>query len=197
MTESNRKLPSQLVEPNAGEPDAGESGHVGTSSVSADGTAPAMESLPNGLKVWDNAARASLSVGLYIWLAWLVSVNLGSLLFLRGHGAARWVLAGFLLSHLIVFSLPCFKRFVVRRGTVSLLHVICWSPGVLACLVEGWQILGWWPGDRVEPLSKTLLPLGFLLWSTALVITNATSFIFDLRDAATYVKWLVRPSTSS
>lgn len=133
--------------------------------------------LPSALWVWNNKARTSLPPGLMCWLAVLVATCLASALFVRDHASARWVLGGFVVSHLLVFTLPLAKLFVMRRGVVSLLHLLCWSPGWVATLVAVWRQEG---GAL------------FLGWSVALLVVMGISFVFDLRDAGVYVGYAVR-----
>ena len=91
---------------------------------------------PDALLVWDNHARLSLPPILATWLGFLVVVCLASVFFVRDHTAARWVLGGFIASHVIVFTLPAISNFTIRRGFVSLVHVIFWSPGLITTLLD-------------------------------------------------------------
>jgi hypothetical protein len=134
-------------------------------------------STPNALLVWNNRARISLPLLLALWLALLVCVCLSSVFFVTESIAARWVLGGFVVSHLVVFLLPTITDFTMRRGFVSLMHVICWSPGLVVSLID------------TQGRQANLI---YEVWSYALITVISISFIFDLRDALTYLYYLMR-----
>lgn len=138
-------------------------------------TSQITDDTPNALQVWNNQARLSLSPPLAAWLALLVAVCLSSVFFVGEYTAARWVLGGFIASHLIVFLLPTVTDFVMRKGFVSLMHVICWTPG-LAMII----------GDVLQGPGGT----SYAWWSYALIVVVAISFIFDVRDSYTYLVYL-------
>jgi hypothetical protein len=131
----------------------------------------ASDSLPSALWIWNNDARRSLPPGLLAWLGFLVLTCLASAFFVVNHFAARWLLGGFIASHAIVFRLPSL-RVTVRRGLVSLLHVLCWSPG--------WVLVIFDTDGRGDDML-------YRIWSYTLIAVVSFSFIFDLRDTAIYV----------
>ncbi|MEK6237068.1 MAG: hypothetical protein N2C14_20355 [Planctomycetales bacterium] len=133
------------------------------------------ESLPSALLVWDNSARTSLPLGLRIWLGFLVLTILSSVFFAWDRVPPRWVLGGFILSHVVVFFLSVREHFTLRRGVVSITHVVCWSPGWVAVIMD---LFARGLGDAYGG------------WSLVLVLVIAVSFLFDLRDAGTYLQWL-------
>lgn len=96
---------------------------------------------------------------------------LSAVFFVADHFPARWLLVGFFASHAIVFTLPSL-RVTVRRGLVSLLHVLCWSPG--------WVLVIFDTDGRGDDML-------YGIWSYSLIAVVSFSFIFDLRDAAIYV----------
>ncbi len=51
--------------------------------------------------------------------------------FVKGHPSARWVLGGFVVSHVIVFGIAPLKLFTMRRGFVSLCRVLRWASGLV------------------------------------------------------------------
>ena len=134
-------------------------------------------SLPYPLRIWNNAARLSLSWKLMIWLTFLLATFISSIAFITTHSAPRWILGGFIASHLIVFCLSAWPQFVLRIGMVSLLHVLCWTPGYLLMLA-----------DRHN--SATNLP--YTIWSHAIIIVISIAFIFDFRDACSYLQYAIQ-----
>jgi len=134
-------------------------------------------SLPHSLRIWNNAARLSLPWKLKLWLACLVATFLSSTAFVAAHNAPRWVLGGFIVSHLIVFCLSAWSQFVLRIGMVSLLHVLCWAPGYVLAIAD----------RRGSPAD-----LPYAIWSYAIIIVISIAFIFDLRDACSYIHYAFR-----
>jgi hypothetical protein len=134
------------------------------------------------LRPWNNAARKALPRGVLAWLGLLVSVYLASGFFVTEHLAARWVLGGFVVSHVIVFAGPAlFKSFQLRAGTVSLLHVLCWTPGLILVL-----------GDLIGGVGGA-----YAVWAWALALVTAIAFFFDIRDSAVLIKHLTRRNNQS
>jgi len=133
--------------------------------------------IPNALLVWNNQARLSLPPALALWLGFLVVVCLGSALFVRDFAAARWVLGGFVVSHLVVFLLPAITTFTIRRGFVSLMHVACWTPGLIATIADA-------QGRQSNAM--------YAVWSYALIAVISISFLFDVRAACTYLYYLAK-----
>lgn len=118
----------------------------------------------------------SLSPGLYVWLGFLVVTCLASVFFVYEHTPARWVLAGFVVSHIIVFILSATKHITLRIGMVSLNHLVCWTPGLISTITD---VQG---RDASVP---------YAVWSYLLIFAVSVSFLFDLRDAGTYLYYLI------
>ncbi len=139
-------------------------------------TAAAEDSLPFALEVWDNAARLATPTWLKAWLGFLAFSFVASLAFVKHHGAARWALGGFAASHTLVVLLGVTDGVVLRRGLVSLLHVLCWAPAL--------------PPLVISALRDDDFPR-FRVWCGVLAAVIATAFVFDLRDGASYLyHWL-------
>ena len=137
--------------------------------------------LPYALRIWNNAARLSLPWKLKLWLTVLVVTFLSSTAFIAPYTSPRWVLGGFIVSHLIVFYLSAWPKFVLRIGMVSLLHVLCWAPGYVMMLA-----------DRQGHATNLL----YAFWSHAIIIVISIAFIFDLRDACSYLRYAIRGKLS-
>ena len=136
-----------------------------------------MDSLPHALQLWDNAARLSLPWWLYIWLGLLLVTFLASLLFVRNHPAARWALAGFAVSHSLVIGLEALDVAVMRKGLVSITHIIGWTPALIALV-------------RTIPKTEWGTPFG--VWCRALTFIIAVSLVFDVRDAIAYLTYFAQ-----
>ena len=129
-------------------------------------------SLPYYLRLWNNAARLSLPLPLKLWLGLLVATVLSSICFLGNSNAARWVLAGFVVSHLLVFVLSVLPKVTLRVGMVSLTHLACWMPGYLLAIAQ-------LPSHRPTT--------AYEVWTIAIVAVLSISFWFDLRDGSRYL----------
>ena len=130
-------------------------------------------SLPYHLRLWNNAARLSLPLPLKLWLGLLVATVLSSVCFFGNSNAARWVLAGFAISHLLVFVLSILPTMTLRVGMVSLTHLACWTPGYLLAIA---QLPSHFPTTTYE------------VWTVAIVVVISISFGFDVRDGSRYLR---------
>ena len=117
----------------------------------------------------------SLSRGLLLWLGVLVVTCLCSAFFVANHHPTRWVLVGFIASHLFVFGAPVMNRFTMRVGIMSLAHVVCWAPGWLQVSADS---------------EGRCLDFAYGTWSYALIVVIAISFIFDVLDSYAYLRAL-------
>lgn len=136
---------------------------------------PTASELPTAIQPWDNKARLSLSPGLYVWLAFLVATCLASLFFVRDHVPPRWMIVGFISSHVLVVVIGNTNWVDLRKGLVSLTHVVCWSPGLVVVFVD-------------------LIQRGFdgiySVWALFLVLVVSISLAFDLRDSGRYLHYV-------
>ena len=73
------------------------------------------------------------------------------------------------MSHIVAFRrlFANVRLFTMRRGIVSLTHVVCWSPGLVATIADA---VGQTPNGPYE------------IWCLLLIVAVSISFIFDLRD---------------
>lgn len=129
----------------------------------------------DALDEWDNAARQALSTPIKIWLGLMVLTNIATNAFLKKHIAARWVLAGFILSHL-VGALMVLQGMHLLAGQVSLLHIIFWTPGMIALIRHRQEIE---------------LPSAYGIWAMLSLIFYFGSMFFDVPDALTFLQNLM------
>ena len=136
-----------------------------------------MEALPHALQLWNNEARTSLPPFLYVWLAFMVSTYLGSLFFARRERGARWVLGGVIASHVLVAVIELGGLATMRKGLVSLTHVLAWTPALVAV---------------ARGLPATSLDSRYGRWCRLLVAVMTIALVFDYRDAAAYLYYWIR-----
>jgi len=124
------------------------------------------------LEKWDMQTRLELPIYLKVWLASMLITHLLSILFIKQHVAARWVLGCFIASHAVVFGIEYSASNLLYGGMVSLSHVIFWIPA-LAALYR----------YRHEAKASS----GYQIWVGAILFFYSISLIFDLRDASIWV----------
>ena len=125
------------------------------------------------LNLWNNDARANLPVWMMVWLGFLALTFLAAAIFSWNHVAARWVLAGFIASHVVTIAVESTQGVVLRAGLVSLLHVVFWAPGLVAMLADQAQLK---------------FSSAYGIWASALLFVYAVAFTFDIRDG---IVWLL------
>lgn len=123
--------------------------------------------------MWDDAAREALPGWLWAWLILLVGQALvGGGYFSIRYQAPRILVGGILLSHLAVYTAMFLEIGVVTKGLVSLSHLLFWTPGLYLVAMD---------------LRKSHSDPYYRLWSLVLLGTMAIAFLFDIRDALTYL----------
>ncbi|MEP3421460.1 MAG: hypothetical protein ABJN35_06985 [Erythrobacter sp.] len=127
---------------------------------------------PGPLDEWNTAARDNLPLYVKIWLGLMMANNIAAIFFLKNHVAARWVFAGFVVSHLLVAVGFWGTGTPVFAGQVSLFHVIFWTPGMIAL---------WRHRDDIK------WPSAFAVWATLVCVFYFASMMIDVPDAITYL----------
>lgn len=133
--------------------------------------APAAFAL-SALEPWDTAARDALATPVKIWLGLMMLTNIAAIGFLKNHVAARWVFAGFVISHGIVMVMWN-QGMTVLAGQVSLFHVIFWTPGMLALL---------------RYRNEIKIPSAYGIWASLSLIFYFGSMLIDIKDAFIYLQ---------
>lgn len=126
----------------------------------------------NALEPWDTAARDALATPVKIWLGLMMLINISAIGFFKNHVAARWVFAGFVISHGIVMVMWN-QGITVLAGQVSLFHVIFWTPGMLALL---------------RYRNEIKIPSTYGIWASLSLILYFVSMLIDIKDAFIYVR---------
>lgn len=129
----------------------------------------------SALEAWNAEARDALATPVKIWLGLMMLTNIAAIGFLKNHVAARWVFAGFVISHGIVMVMWG-QGVTVLAGQVSLFHVVFWTPGVIALL-------------RYRKEIK--LPSAFGLWACLSLMFYFGSMFIDVKDALIYLQNLM------
>ncbi len=125
------------------------------------------------LQEWNMETRLNLPLWLGVWLLGvLLPANLASVFFVKNHVAARWVLGGFVCSHLWLTIVEVTGAFSVQGGLVSLGHIIFWSPAIYALY---------------RYRSEIKLPSAYGIWACVMLFVYGVSMIFDIRDATIWI----------
>ena len=127
------------------------------------------------LEEWNAAAREALATPVKVWLGLMMLTNIAAIGFLKNHVAARWVFAGFVISHGLVIAMSA-QGMSVLAGQVSLFHIIFWTPGMLILL---------------RYRNEIQYPKAYGMWATLSLIFYFGSMIFDVRDASIYIQHLM------
>lgn len=135
-----------------------------------------MEELPHALQLWNNDVRTSLPAALYVWLTFMILTYLASLFFVRRERGARWVIVGVIASHSLVAVLELGEFATMRKGLVSLTHVLCWTPALVAV---------------ARGLAATSRETRYGVWCRLLVAVMTIALIFDARDAGMYLYYWI------
>ena len=139
-----------------------------------DSISPAAHAV-TALEEWNAAAREALATPVKVWLGLMMLTNIAAIGFLKNHVAARWVFAGFVISHGLVIAMSA-QGMSVLAGQVSLFHIIFWTPGMLILL---------------RRRSEIQYPKAYGIWATLSLIFYFGSMIFDVRDAFIYIQHLM------
>lgn len=106
---------------------------------------------------------------LVAWVWWLMVVNTASIVFVRRHVAARWVLAAWVVNFALMSGL--FAAFGFTR-ILGLSHVLVWTP----LLVYLWRCT---PAAGAGSVITT--------WLLLLFVSNAISVVIDYVDVARFL----------
>ena len=108
------------------------------------------------------------------WIRWMIAIGYSSTVFaIAGHSAARWVLAAFVVNHVVAIFGPIFGPLPpTSNGLISLTHVVFWTPAVVI-LARGLRTL-----NRQSVYG---------VWHLLALATMVISLLFDYRDAFRYL----------
>jgi len=128
------------------------------------------------LDLWNTDAIAKAPTWVQYWLfAMLSSFALG-LLFVWRRVEARWIVGGIVASMMASRLVVPALGLVQYAGLTSLLHLIFWTPGLFLLL-------------KNRPFMKERSLYG--LWTGLILAVIIFSFIFDIRDAAIYLDYIL------
>lgn len=129
----------------------------------------------SALDEWNDAAREALPLHVKIWLGLMMLNNISAMFFLKNHVPARWVFAGFVVSHGIVMAMWS-QAIPVLAGQVSLFHIIFWTPGAFFVLRSMRDVKWGTP---------------YSIWGTLVLVFYTGSMIVDFREAGIYLYSLI------
>ena len=128
------------------------------------------------LQVFDEQGWQSAPQWVQAWIGIMAMSFLAGILFVKNHVPARWVVGGFVAGILFsVFGFPALNL-VELSGLIALVHIIFWSPGLYKVLQEK---------AFTGPMSA------YSIWTGWISAVIGFSFIFDIRDAAIYLKHIL------
>ena len=127
------------------------------------------------LQIFDQEGMAAAPRWVMIWIAFMAASFATGLFFVRRHAIARWVVGGFIAGFAVTAIAPMLGV-VVLSGFIALVHVVCWSPGLYQLLTKR----PFFTGDDSWS--------AFSIWSGVICCVILFSWVFDIRDAAIYLR---------
>lgn len=124
------------------------------------------------LETFDEKAMENLPAHIHYWLNAMLAAFAAGLAFVWHRPVARWVVGGFLATILIAGFLVPALGLQPLSGLFALVHLICWTPGLILLL-------------RERAFLKGLSLYG--VWAGVITAVILISFVFDVRDAGIYL----------
>jgi len=128
------------------------------------------------LDLWKGDAVTKAPTWVQYWLLIMLSSFALGLLFVWRRVEARWVVGGLIASMMASRLLIPALGLIQYGGVTSVLHLIFWSPGLFLLL-------------KNRPFMKERSLYGY--WSALITGVIIFSFIFDIRDAAIYLDYIL------
>lgn len=128
------------------------------------------------LEIFDGEGFANSPQWVRIWVYIMLGTFAAGLLFVWKRVEPRWLLGGLVLGLVATKFVPEIIGFPVLSGFIALIHLIFWTPGLIVLLkrhafLKERSLFGLWTG----------LATGVVLFS----------FVFDIRDAAIYLDYII------
>ena len=150
--------------------------------------------LPKACWIWDNKSRKefilqSPFIGIFLFTL-LGTAHYGAIRFagdsLHSSAAPVYILIGVYIEHAVVILNGIFDWFTNRRGIVGLLHLMFWGPGYLLLVND---ILQTFLASSPTSSSTSSSMQPYEIWSYIMFGLLSFSFIFDLRDGITVLRY--------
>tara|TARA_R110002072_G_scaffold273413_2_gene434312 strand:+ start:46703 stop:47155 length:453 start_codon:yes stop_codon:yes gene_type:complete len=141
-------------------------------------TADAAEEFTSGygaLDVFDGQAFVGLPLAVKSWLVFMLLTFAAGLLFARKHPIARWATGGIVVSMLTGHAVFQALGLPMLSGSIAICHVVCWTPALVLLLIK-------------RPFFDRDEGRWFRIWSAVMTCVILISFVFDIRDAAIYIR---------
>lgn len=120
---------------------------------------------------WNMEARNALPLYIKVWLASMLVAHVSSIFFVRRYAPARWVMAGFILSHAWVAYAEYSDAIELKAGLVSFGHIVFWLPAIISFYRNRADIK---------------LPSAYGIWACIMFFYYAISLTIDVREATIY-----------
>jgi len=128
------------------------------------------------LDIFNAEGRLAMPAWVGYWIQVMLASFVAGLVFVWKHVAARWVVGGFVGTVALMGLLNGAFGLLPLGGLIALVHLITWSPGyILLWKAKPWTALDSWFGR----------------WATLMIGVISFSFIFDIRDAAIYLDYML------
>lgn len=124
------------------------------------------------MQIFDAEGMANTPTWVMVWITFMATCFLTSVLFVKQHSEARWVLGSFIAGAVITIVSTRLLGIPLLSGYIALIHVVCWTPALIVLLTR-----------RPFLRERTF----FAKWSGIMTAVIIFSFVFDIRDAAIFL----------
>ncbi|MEL7130194.1 MAG: hypothetical protein AAGK23_11665 [Pseudomonadota bacterium] len=128
------------------------------------------------LELFDTEGQANSPTWVMVWVAFMLATFAAGLFFVRKRIEARWAVGGFILGILCMALLVQGIGLPPLSGFIALIHLVFWTPALIL-LVQRRTFLK----ERSLYGAWTAIMTGVILFS----------FVFDIRDAAIYLDYVL------
>lgn len=126
------------------------------------------------LNVFNGEGFLSTPTWVQAWLVLLLGTFITGFYFAWKLPVARWAVVGFILSMTMGHTVFNLLNLPFLGGSIAIMHIVCWSPALLVLLLK-------------RPFLNADEKSSFRIWSALMTSVLIFSFVFDIRDAMTYI----------
>ena len=130
------------------------------------------------LEIFDYQGLLNSPTWVIVWVFLMLLAFVAGLFFVRRERIARWVVGGF-ISGMIALQIIELMGVTVLSGTIALVHLLAWSPGLYLLLTQR-------PFLNAKLLSEN--KGAYKTWTGIITAVILFSFIFDIRDTIIYLQ---------
>jgi hypothetical protein len=148
----------------------------------AENAAPAGTTAGNqALQLWNSEGVENSPLWVQVWLQIMTVAFILGLLFVWKKVEARFVVIGVLVSVFGARFVASGFDLLMLSGYVALAHLICWSPALYV----------FFKNKPWKAAADNFYDKAYKYWAMLITFVICFSFIFDIRDAAIYLDYML------